>query len=154
MNPDFSHLQELVVKKENTAEYELFEIDTNPVLIVRCIADNDDYQSKIRAKREQITRELRAKRKKKLARTRINDQIFDLLRGPDREAYPGAVVIGWNSNKDAKGKEVSYSDEACADFLRALPDWLFDGIRLFCLDAQNFITQSMSEEEEDSLAEN
>ncbi len=154
MTTDFSHLDQLQVTKENTAEYEMYEIDTAPVLIVRCIADNNEYQSAIRGKREEITRKLRKERKVKRARARVSDRIFELLRGPDRATYPGTVVIGWKTNKDANGKEVKYSDEACTDFLKALPDWLFDGVRIFCLDANNFTDVPLSEDDEDELAVN
>ena len=154
MTTDFSHLEQLQVKKDNTSEYEIFEIETAPVLIVRCTVDNNEYQAAIRGKREEITRSLKQKKKQKRARSRINDRIFELLRKPDRETYPGAVIVGWTTNKDASGKEVKYSDEACKDFLDALPDWLFDGIRIYCLDAQNFIDASMSEEEEEEHAGN
>lgn len=154
MTTDFSHLDLLQVNKENTAEYEIYEIETAPTLIVRCTADNNEYQAKIRGMREQITRKLNSKKKQQRKRSRITDQIFDLLRNPDREAYPGMVVVGWTTNKDANGEEVEYSDEACTDFLKALPDWLFDGIRMFCIDAQNFIKVQMSADDEEEISGN
>lgn len=151
---DFSHLQSLAVKKDATAEYEFFEIETKPLLIVRCTVDNNEYQAEIRAKRDEITRNVRKRSKGKRARQRINDRIIELLREPDRDAFPGAVIVGWTSNKDVNGEEVEYSDESCADFLKELPDYLFDNLRLYCYDAENFIDQPMSDEEEDDLAGN
>lgn len=151
---DFSHLESLAVKKDSTAEYEFFEIETKPTLICRCTLDNNGYQSAIRAKRDEITRNVRKRTKGKKERQRINDRILELLREPDREAFPGNVIIGWTTNKDAKGKEVTYSDENCADFLKALPDWLFDNLRLYCYDAQSFVDLPMDEDEEAAFAEN
>ena len=151
---DFSHLDKLQVRKENTAEYEMFEIETAPNLIVRCTSDNQEYQTGIRAKRQEIQRQINKSKGKKRARTRAGDRIFELLRGPDRETYPGTVVIGWTTNKDAEGNEVEYSDEACEDFLKALPDWLFDGLRVFCIDANNFMDIPMSADDEEDLAGN
>lgn len=31
--------------------------------------------------------------------------------------------------KDAAGKEVDFNADNCLEYFRALPDWIFDGIR-------------------------
>ena len=156
MTTDFSHLQQLEVSQpteEEPHEYDLYEIDTNPVLFVRCTQSYAPYENAIRAKRADIERKFRQQRKGK-GRKRATDALLELMREPDRDAYPGTIVYGWKTNLDANGKEVKYSDAACRDFLRALPDWLFDRIRLYCMDPQNFTEVPLTDEDEEELAGN
>lgn len=56
----------------------------------------------------------------------------------DRDMYAGAVVRGWRYVSDDDGNEVPFSVDACREFLRALPDWVFRAIRVFCRDERNF----------------
>lgn len=149
---DFSHLQGLEVP-EAEHEFELYEIESCPVLHVVCTVGNDDYENQIRAKRTEIERKHRKNLKKK-GRRRAQTALLELMREPDRDAYPGTVVVGWKTNTDVNGDEVEYSDEDCHTFLHALPDWLFDRIRLYCMDPQNFINQPMTDEDEEELAGN
>ncbi len=152
---DFSHLQALEVTEDDSPhEFELYEIDTAPVLYVRCTQSYAPYENRIRARRSEIERKHR-KAKKGKGRKRANDALLDLMRSPDREAYPGTIVYGWKTNKDANGIEVEYSEDTCRQFLNALPDWLFDRIRLYCMEPQNFVdTGEPDEEEEEELAGN
>ncbi|HEX7788436.1 MAG TPA: hypothetical protein VF653_19610, partial [Methylomirabilota bacterium] len=70
---------------------------------------------------------------------RYGGRLFDAMsenvererRERDRQLFPRFVVTGWERVQDSAGHEVPFSQEACARFLQALPDWLFDRLRLF-----------------------
>lgn len=153
---DFSHLQKLQVQDGDTPhEFELYEIESKPLLHVRCTNGYAPYENSIRAQRDRIERDLKRRQKGKKKGRRRNDQaLLELMRAPDREVYPGTIVYGWTTNTDADGNEVEYTDEDCAKFLAALPDWLFDRIRLYCMDPQNFVDQPMTPDDEEELTGN
>lgn len=78
-------------------------------------------------------------------------------RDEDRRLFPAHIVVTWGYVRadgsevegrmpDAEGKDIPFSAEACADFLRALPDWLFDDVRQFCSNPANFVDDGFSPE--------
>lgn len=151
---DYSHLKKMEVQKDATVEFEFYELDTSPVLLVKCTVGNDEYQKRIRAEREPLERKLKKKTKSGRKRQNLNTDLMKLLREPDRRHYPGSVVVGWSTNKDANGDEVEYSDDECEQFLAALPDYLFDRLRYFVIEPKHFTDMGMSPEDEDDLAGN
>ena len=66
----------------------------------------------------------------------------------DIELYPEHIISGWEGIVDDDGQQVSFSREACREFLEALPQWIFDDVRIFCSTATNFIAGSEPTEEE------
>jgi hypothetical protein len=56
----------------------------------------------------------------------------------DLDLYPQHVVVGWENVFDTAGEAVPFSHGACAEFLRAIPSWIFDEVRLFAITASNF----------------
>lgn len=140
--PDFSHLDKLVASTDKIIEYELFEIVGGPLLSLCCAQDNEEYLNKIRARRSQIERQVREMqaKQKKSRRLRPTDIIRELMRPVDTECYPGTIVKNWDKNVvDATGKKVPYTDENCAEFLKRLPNHIFDPLREFVSDPNNFI---------------
>jgi hypothetical protein len=127
---DFSHLKVLEVKNK-TAEYTIYQIAGEPVLIVKPAteANKGYFNSVLRRSR----RNLHAVKAGSISQKMIKEN-----RAEDRELYPKHIVNGWKTMKDSKGKDVPFSPEAAHDFLEALPDWLFDEIRAFCGASQNF----------------
>jgi hypothetical protein len=57
----------------------------------------------------------------------------------DRVTFPGNVIVGWDGVVDNDGNLVPFSKENAADLVDALPDWMFDSIRIFALDPSNFV---------------
>lgn len=165
---DFSQLSGLRVTKERTSEYEMWELDGTPTapegesvtLITRCVVGNERYQGQVRDQKAAIQRKVNQERKQQggKRRTRGQDRVFDLLRDPDREAYPGAVVIGFVEGKeprDVNGKVIPYSDSDCRDFLRALPAWIFDNLRWWVIDPANYVDGgALDDEQQEELSEN
>jgi hypothetical protein len=127
---DFSHLSKYQID-DQTAEYELpIEGDPIPTLIVRPANEaNKTYYNKVFA--SSTRRALRA--------SKVNAKALAEQRDEDRELYPLHVVVGWRGIRDSSGADVPFSQENCAEFLRVLPDWIFQGLRNFCASPSVFL---------------
>jgi hypothetical protein len=60
-------------------------------------------------------------------------------RDDDRKLYPGTVVVNWGGIVNTKGEAVPPTLDGIAAFLVALPNWIFDKLRVFCLRPENFV---------------
>lgn len=60
-------------------------------------------------------------------------------REDDRKLFPGLVVVNWGGITNTKGEAVSPTVDNIAAFLRALPNWIFDKLRVFCMRPENFV---------------
>ena len=56
----------------------------------------------------------------------------------DRKLFPQFVIVGWSGIKNKAGKAVELSPATCAEFLRALPDWIVQRISSFASRPTNF----------------
>lgn len=142
MTADFSQLDKLAVSTDKKVEYELFELEGAPLLTVCCAQDNEDYLNKIRSQRSQIERKVRKiqAKQKKSRRLRPTDIIQELMRPVDVECYPGTVVKAWDKNiVDSTGAKVAFTDDNCSAFLAKLPNHIFDPLRIFVADPNNFL---------------
>lgn len=63
-----------------------------------------------------------------------------LDREDDRALFPGTIVVGWEGVRNTAGELVPFSVDAVRALLAALPNWLFDKLRLFCVRPENFTT--------------
>ena len=70
-------------------------------------------------------------------------------RDEDRRLYPKHILRGWRGVVDSNGDVVEFNPERAAEFVEALPDWLFDELRAFCGDVQNFLEEDDGDEEDD-----
>lgn len=137
---DFSHLEKYRADQDLTKEYPLTELEGNYILIVKQANDsNKQYMSEVLRR----SGEGRGQRRKKI---KIDADYLDKLRDMDREVYPKYIVVGWKGVQDSDGQEVAFSSKGCAEFLEALPDWIFNPLREFCTDPENFIVVIDSEE--------
>lgn len=137
---DFSHLDEYSPDKDLTKEYPLTELAGKYVLIVKQANDsNKQYQSEMLRR----SGEGRGQRRKKI---KVDAEFLNNLRDGDREIYPKYVVVGWKGVLDSEGEEVEFSSKGCSEFLEVLPNWIFDPLREFCTDPQNFMVVIDSEE--------
>lgn len=69
-----------------------------------------------------------------LTATRVHED-----RNYDRELFAAYIVQGWSGVKDSLGHSVSFNKDHCLEFLKALPDYIFDDLRNFAKDVQNFV---------------
>lgn len=137
---DFSHLKKLEVPVEKKAIYRIEELDDAPELVV-CPATE--------ANKPFFNAMLR--RSRKMARViqsgNINVNTVDSNREEDRELYAKYVILSWSGIVDAEGKPVEFSPTLCLEFLKALPDYIFDGVRQFASNPVNFLEDTIDADE-------
>ena len=73
-----------------------------------------------------------------LARGKIGPTFVEDNREMDRDLYAKHVVVGWRDMYKATGEEVVYSPEEAANLMRIMPAWMFDELRGFCGNPDNF----------------
>lgn len=61
----------------------------------------------------------------------------------DLDLYPKFIIQGWEDVVDDDGVPVAFSEENAREFLQALPQWIFDSIRLFAVQASNFVDATL-----------
>lgn len=136
---NFSHLKKLDVK-DRTAKYQIFQIEGEPTLIMKPATEaNKPYFNSVLKKSRRKVKAVQA--------GALNSKMIQENRDEDRELFPKAVVIGWEGIVDNKGKEVPFTTEDCAQFLEALPDWIFDQVRNFAASSENFAYEVIDIEE-------
>jgi hypothetical protein len=130
---DFSYLNKLNVNESNVVDYPIVEIEGSPILKLKPANEgNRGYMNALL----RSTGQSRGARKTKL---KVDSKMMDELRETDRALYAEHILSGWSGILDSKGKEVSFSKEDAVSFLKALPNWIFDSIRTFCTDPENFL---------------
>lgn len=143
----FGTLKKTLAISSDAVRFVLAEIewDPRPVLHVKSASyGNPDWTSYVVELAAANAAE--RKRKARLARAGGKDPEEDRLtaesiakdRQQDRDAFPGRVVVGWEGVIDDTGKPVPFTTEDCREFLNALPDDVFDRLRAFVQDANNF----------------
>ncbi len=136
---DFSHLNQLNVQKGMTATYTLYQISDAPVLTVTPATEaNKPYFNAVLKRSRKMANAIRS--------GAMNTGMLEQNRSQDRALFPKFVVSGWEGVKDAKGKDVKFTPDTCAEFLNALPNWIFDEIRDFAATPGNFVEQIDAEE--------
>jgi hypothetical protein len=130
----FNHIREQRIKGDKTVEYFLDQISVNgktPVLVVRPATEaNKPYFN------AQIKRSARTARR--VSSGKITAAVIEQNRNEDRDLFPQHVIVDWRNVCDGEGNPVPFSKPDCADFLDALPDWVFDDLRNFCSAPGNF----------------
>ena len=126
---DFSYLKKLEVTGK-TADYTIYQISGEPTLIMKPAteANKPFFNSVLR----------RSNRNLRAVKGGINSKMIKENREEDRELYPKHIISGWKDVIDSKGKTVEFSEKDCADFIIAIPDWIFDDIRAFAGESSNF----------------
>ena len=138
MKFDFSNLD---VQKDTVAEMTLYQIESHPVLTLSPAAQaNKPYLNALLKRNKHMARALKA--------GAVDATTLDQNRDEDRELYAKYIIKGWKNVLDTDGKGVPFSQSAADQFLKALPDWLFDEIRTFAGDVNNFVDLSSSESED------
>lgn len=133
---DFTNLKVYDVTDSDTVDYPLVEITGEPVLILRsATSGNKGYMNGTL----RLSGHADGARRKKNVAVVIDADLMDKTREDDKELYPCDVITGWSGIVDAKGADVKFSREACTAFLHALPNWIFDGIRTYAMNPENFV---------------
>ncbi len=136
----FKHLSRYEVPKD-TVPFEFYQIEGEPTL--ECLAAteaNRPYHNALLKRNAKLAARFRA--------GRVSREMLARNRDEDRELYAKFVVKGWTNVKDDKGKSVAFTPEACLDFLKALPNYLFDELRMFCIAPANFLADDEADDAE------
>lgn len=131
---NFKHLKSLDIQGQQTTRFTLYQVDGEPWLEIRPAAEvNRNYFNSLLKRSRKNLKRIRA--------GAVNAAQIAENRDEDRTLYPKHVVVGWGGVRNDEGVEVDFSVEDCAAFLRALPDWLFDELRVFASDVTNFLPE-------------
>ncbi len=129
----FGYLSKADVGKDAVASYTIHQITVNgrtPTLVLRpATVENSAYFNEV-LKRPSQARSLRG--------GKINPAVVRENRADDFRLYPEHVVVGWCDVVASDGSDVDFCKEDVADFLNELPDWIFDEVRGFAGNIENF----------------
>lgn len=67
-------------------------------------------------------------------------------REEDRVLYPKYVIVGWGKILDSHREPAEFTPENCRAFVKALPLWIFDKLRLFCMRPERFLDEGDADE--------
>ncbi len=132
---DFSQLQKAAVTEESVHRFEmhLFAGDSGAIPTLLCRPATEVNKAYFNAKLKWGAKRARHRRDVK-----VTTHLLATDRDFDRDQYAKSVVFGWENIVDAKGKAVKFSAETCAEFLKVLPDDVFDDCRGACGSASTF----------------
>lgn len=124
---NFSKLKKLELTPAATALYTFPNIDGAPQVLVKPATEvNKQYFNAL------------LKRARKNARANPTVGMIAENRSEDRELYALHIITGWD-RMDEITDDDTFNLQNCKDFLAALPDYEFDGLREFCSNPANFI---------------
>lgn len=128
---DFSNVASRAVRPDVTREFSLYRLEGSPTLIVKPIGEmNPSYtRASLQGSRERLRR---------MSSGDFTPEQLSEVRERDRDLFPKFVVMGWKGVLDASGKEVPFSADASAEFIKALPFDIFNEVRDFCATLDNF----------------
>lgn len=147
----FNYLKKLDVDEQRTAEYELWEIqeDDKPVPVLVLAPSGTANKPYFHALLNRTNRVRRVGRGQGISKEQIKAN-----RDDDRELFPQFVVKSWRNVVESNGNECPFTRGNCDDFLKVLPDWLFDKVRTFTAEPENFLgTVPVPEEVAENLLE-
>jgi len=130
--PNFSNLEKLKVKSSATALYTFHDIEGEPTLRVRPAHEvNNAYMNAVLKRGKKMLRTIR--------RGKMSTAVLKENRETDYGLFPRYIVEDWTvAPNDAQGNPVGFSRENCEAFLRAIPVDMFNDLRDFCGDIDNF----------------
>lgn len=147
---DFSNLSKLRVKSDATAEFVFYSIAGEPTLSVAHAGDtNPEFLNAVLRQPKKLKRARRRARK-------ISQEAIAEARAEDVRLFSQVIVKGWSGVVDADGNEVDFAPEVCAQFLEAIPSDMFNELRAFCVDIENFreVPDDIDDEELEDLQGN
>ena len=132
--PDFSNLKKAEMDGENPRPYRITVLEDAPTLwfLPATNANKDFLNETLRRSNERAPGQ---------GRRPTSEGSIEEAREEDRQVLASACVKRWDV-RDASGKEVECSAENVLEYFRALPDWIFDGIRGWAANPVNFMQGS------------
>lgn len=147
---DFSHLKDLAVDSTSTTVFTFARIMGSPALTVRpAHRVNRDFLNEMIATAKDPSRAV--------AKGSTDDEMLDQIRESDIDIFARCIVTGWEGVVDSNGDEVEFAEDHVRQFLAAIPADMFDDLRVFCLNIDNFREgrrRSMDPQEEEALSGN
>ena len=136
----FDQLKKLEVSGTKTARLTLYALESEPVLILAPATESNKPYFNGLLKRN-------ARHLNRIQSRTITVSVTKENRDDDRRLYAEHVVKGWESISDSQGNQVPFDKEACLEFLTALPDYIFDDVRVFATNPRNFTEEMVDPEE-------
>lgn len=141
----FKQLAGLQVRPDVTRELPLTDLEGVPVLLVSPAAqENPAYYSAI------------VKRSRAIAKKTPNMSVEQVLAAgveSDKAIYPGTVIRGWRGFVDEEGQDIPFSIDSCRELLQILPAWVFNKVRAFVQNPQNFTDAAILSDVDDDITE-
>ena len=125
----FARLKGLKIRADVTARFELPEVGEGAVLILAPASEGN---------KGLLNATLANSKKNGRSRKGQTAATLKADRNSDRELYAKHVAKGWEKVNDESGDEVEFSFENVKDLFFALPDDVFDEIRIFALNVVNY----------------
>jgi hypothetical protein len=153
---DFSNLKALAVTNESTAEYSFPFIPGSPSIILAPAHDSNEafLNERLRLSLERTEKATDGPRKQH-GKVTAEDLKAGLQedRELDRVLIAHTCARSWGTPpKDVNGDEPEFSAQNCYDFLKALPDYMFDPLRNFAVNIFNFVKRpTVTAEEADEM---
>lgn len=131
---NFSFLKDFDVKAEQSQRFDMGDIQMGgktPYLMLKPATEANKPFARAQLLRSN-------KRMRSTGGRGVSLETIEGSRDDDRDLYPRFVITGWGNVFDQSGNEVAFSVKECEEFLTALPNWVFDGVRAYATNAQNF----------------
>jgi len=122
-------------KRGSVKECVLFSLEDSPILMVKQATQANEayFNAALKMNRARV-RELQS--------GNVNVEMIKTTRDRDRILYAKYVVEGWKRVKTDDGKDAPFTKENVLEYLKALPDHIFDNeVRVFCTNHQNFMDE-------------
>lgn len=138
---DFDFLQSAELSE--TVQYTIAEIkllDKHPILTVKQANKyNSDFFPAFQRDYPKLARKIQIQNRSETESLGIlPDALQKEIVSADKDLFSKYVITGWENVVDGEGKAVKFSQKSCANFLEKLPDWIFDRLRTFCGNVNNF----------------
>lgn len=133
MTASFSHLKKLEVDAKSTCLYTFHEILGEPVL--ECHPATEQNAPYYRTVMKQA-----AKTAMRVRSGTMSPAMIAEAREQDRDLFPKHVIKDWPTPPlDSEGEPAAATVENFAGFLEALPDYMFDKLRVHLSNPSNFV---------------
>lgn len=140
---NFDFLDQYNVGDKATAEYPLYQLEGEPVLIVApATSDNRPYsQASLRRNRRALRQATRG--------GDITMEQVDANLSIEKDLFGRHILKGWRGMKDPSGKDIPFNEDNAVEFMQKIPTWIFQEIRGFCTDPRSFLAEDEGVDEED-----
>jgi len=151
VTPNFGHIAKLTPTAK--AWYTIHEIEGTPKLEV-CYAGrtNKPYFAALQKLAIARARGVKIQKGNDESLARANIEALERVMANDRVLFPKYVILGWEGVVDSAGNPVEFNSVNCAEFVAALPDWIFQRLQQFCDHAANFVDEDAPTPEDISEA--